>query len=124
MDCNNILIDKQDKSKIKSSYFDLILTRKGQVEDTDVMLSDSGKHDNQLENKILLDYTAGQFAFLILSRSIMISNVRSEIFLFHPFQKNFIMFRLAKGAFNLSGARRANVNVKSYEGQFVLHHDC
>ena len=59
IDGNDILIKKQE-GKSKSSQLEFTLTIKDKVEETDVMSFKFSKQNDQLENKTLLDYTAGQ----------------------------------------------------------------
>ena len=56
---NNVLIKRQGNGR-KTSKFELTLIEKDKVEGTDVM---SFKFSKQKEDKTLLDYSAGQFAF-------------------------------------------------------------
>jgi hypothetical protein len=65
VDGESILIKKQDASKGKSSQLELTLIKKVKVEGTDVMSFKFSKQYDQLENKIVFDYTAGQLHSLI-----------------------------------------------------------
>jgi ferredoxin-NADP reductase/nitrite reductase/ring-hydroxylating ferredoxin subunit len=127
VDGNNILIKKEGKSK--SNQHELTLTKKDRVEGTDVMSFKFNKQNDRLENKILFDYTAGQFAFFDIGevyndpkgpiRHFTISSSPTE---------NFIMFstRIRDSPYKkrLSTLREgAKVKVRGPEGQFVLHQD-
>ena len=129
VDGNNILIKKQSKSK--SPQIELTLIEKDKVEGTDVMSFKFDKYnDDQIENKkLLLDYTAGQFAFFDIGevyndpkgpiRHFTISSSPSE---------NFIMFstRIRDSPYKkrLSTLEKGTkVKVRGPEGQFVLHQD-
>lgn len=120
----SVLIKKQGKSK--SSQLELTLIEKDVVEGTDVM---SFKFSNQKEDKPLLDYIAGQFAFFDVGevyndpkgpiRHFTISSSPTE---------NFIMFstRIRDSPYKkrLSTLEEgAKVKVRGPEGQFVLHQD-
>jgi ferredoxin-NADP reductase/nitrite reductase/ring-hydroxylating ferredoxin subunit len=125
VDDNNILINKQ--SKTKSPVIDLTLIEKDKVEGTDVM---SFKFDKSDENKSsLLDYTAGQFAFFDIGevyndpkgpiRHFTISSSPTE---------NFIMFttRIRDSPYKkrlLNLEKGVKVKIRGPEGQFVLHQD-
>ena len=125
VDGNNILIKKEGKSK--SNQHELTLIKKDKVEGTDVMSFKFNKQNDRLENKILFDYTAGQFAFFDIGevyndpkgpiRHFTISSSPTE---------NFIMFstRIRDSPYKkrLSTLQeRAKVKVRGPEGQFVLH---
>ena len=57
---------------------------KDKVEDTDVISFKFNKHDDYyVENKTLLDYTAGQFAFFDIGEVYHDPKVRLGILLFH-----------------------------------------
>src|SRR5215216_2921004 len=127
VDGNNILIKKEGKSK--SNQLELTLTKKDKVEGTDVMSFKFNKQNDRLENKILFDYTAGQFAFFDIGevyndpkgpiRHFTISSSPTE---------NFIMFstRIRDSPYKkrLSTLQEgAKVKVRGPEGQFVLHQD-
>jgi glycine betaine catabolism B len=127
VDGNNILIKKEGKSK--SNQLELTLTKKDKVEGTDVMSFKFNKQNDGLENKILFDYTAGQFAFFDIGevyndpkgpiRHFTISSSPTE---------NFIMFstRIRDSPYKkrLSTLQEgAKVKVRGPEGQFVLHQD-
>ena len=129
VDGNEILIKKQDKGKSKSSQLELTLTKKDKVEDTDVMSFKFSKQNDQLENKMLLDYTAGQFAFFDIGevyndpkgpiRHFTISSSPTEDFIMFstrirdsPYKKR--LSTLEEGT---------KVKVRGPEGQFVLHQD-
>ena len=127
VDGNNILIKKAGKSK--SNQHELTLTKKDKVEGTDVMSFKFNKQNDRLENKILFDYTAGQFAFFDIGevyndpkgpiRHFTISSSPTE---------NFIMFstRIRDSPYKkrLSTLQEgAKVKVRGPEGQFVLHQD-
>src|ERR671919_407897 len=129
VDGNNILI-KRSKSK-SSSQIELVLLEKDKVEGTDVTsFKFSKQNDNQgEEDKKLLDYTAGQFAFFDIGgvyndprgpiRHFTISSSPTE---------NFIMFstRIRESPYKkrLSTLEKgAKVKVRGPEGQFVLHQD-
>ena len=129
VDGDYILIKKQDKGKSKSSQLELTLTKKDKVEGTDVISFKFGKQNDQLENKILFDYTAGQFAFFDIGevyddpkgpiRHFTISSSPTE---------NFIMFstRMRDSPYKkrLSTLEEgAKVKMRGPEGQFVLHED-
>ncbi len=130
VDGNNILIKKQDSKKSKSppNQIELTLIEKDKVEDTDVM-SFKFNNDDQTENKTLLDYTAGQFAFFDIGevyndpkgpiRHFTLSSSPTE---------NFIMFSTRirdspykKRLSNLENGTK--VKVRGPEGKFVLHQD-
>ena len=131
VDGNNILIKKQGKSK-SSSQIELTLLEKDKVEGTDVMsfkFSKQNDHKGEEEDKTLLDYTAGQFAFFDIGgvyndpkgpiRHFTISSSPTE---------NFIMFstRIRDSPYKkrLSTLENgAKVKVRGPEGQFVLHQD-
>ena len=129
VDGNDILIKKQDKGKSKSSQLELTLTKKDKVAGTDVMSFKFSKQNDQLENKMLLDYTAGQFAFFDIGevyndpkgpiRHFTISSSPTEDFIMFstrirdsPYKKR--LSTLEEGA---------KVKVRGPEGQFVLHQD-
>jgi ferredoxin-NADP reductase/nitrite reductase/ring-hydroxylating ferredoxin subunit len=127
VDGNNILIKKEGKSK--SNQLELTLTKKDKVEGTDVMSFKFNKQNDRLENKILFDYTAGQFAFFDIGevyndpkgpiRHFTISSSPTE---------NFIMFstRIRDSPYKkrLSTLQEgAKVKVRGPEGQFVLDQD-
>jgi glycine betaine catabolism B len=132
VDGNKILIKKQGKSKSKSPYqIELTLMEKDKVEDTDVMSFQFNKHDYDydLENKTLLDYTAGQFAFFDIGEVYNDSKgpIRHFTISSSP-TENFIMFstRIRDSPYKkrLSTLEKgAKVKVKGPEGQFVLHQD-
>ena len=129
VDGTNILIKKEGKSK-SSSQIELILLEKDKVEGTDVTsFKFSKQYDNQVEDKKLFDYTAGQFAFFDIGgvyndpkgpiRHFTISSSPTE---------NFIMFstRIRDSPYKkrLSTLEKgAKVKVRGPEGQFVLHQD-
>jgi ferredoxin-NADP reductase/nitrite reductase/ring-hydroxylating ferredoxin subunit len=127
VDGNNILIKKEGKSK--SNQLELTLTKKDKVEGTDVMSFKFNKQNDGLENKILFDYTAGQFAFFDIGevyndpkgpiRHFTISSSPTENFIMlstrirdSPYKKR--LSTLQEGA---------KVKVRGPEGQFVLHQD-
>src|ERR687892_2919794 len=133
VDGNNILIKRvvgEGKSK-SSSQFELTLLEKDKVEGTDVTsfkFSKQNDHQGE-EDKKLLDYTAGQFAFFDIGgvyndprgpiRHFTISSSPTE---------NFIMFstRIRDSPYKkrLSTLEKgARVKVRGPEGQFVLHED-
>ena len=132
VDGNKILIKKQGKSKSKSPYqIELTLMEKDKVEDTDVMSFQFNKHDYDydLENKTLLDYTAGQFAFFDIGEVYNDSKgpIRHFTISSSP-TENFIMFstRIRDSPYKkrLSTLEKgAKVKVRGPEGQFVLHQD-
>jgi ferredoxin-NADP reductase len=128
VDGNNILIKKQGSKESKSlQHIELTLIEKDKVEGTDVM---SFKFDKNDENKtLLLDYTAGQFAFFDIGevyndpkgpiRHFTISSSPTE---------NFIMFstRIRDSPYKkrlLTLEKGTKVKVRGPEGQFVLHQD-
>jgi ferredoxin-NADP reductase len=128
VDGNNILIKKQGSKESKSlQHIELTLIEKDKVEGTDVM---SFKFDKNDENKtLLLDYTAGQFAFFDIGevyndpkgpiRHFTISSSPTE---------NFIMFstRMRDSPYKkrlLTLEKGTKVKVRGPEGQFVLHQD-
>ena len=129
VDGNNILIKKQSKSK--SPQIELTLIEKDKVEGTDVRSFKFNKYnDDQTGNKkLLLDYTAGQFAFFDIGevyndpkgpiRHFTISSSPTE---------NVIMFstRIRDSPYKkrLSTLEKGTkVKVRGPEGQFVLHQD-
>jgi ferredoxin-NADP reductase/nitrite reductase/ring-hydroxylating ferredoxin subunit len=134
VDGNSILIKKQGSKEIKSSprQIELTLMEKDKVEGTDVMSFKFNKHNDNYdaENKtLLLDYTAGQFAFFDIGevyndpkgpiRHFTISSSPTE---------NFIMFstRIRDSPYKkrLSTLEKSTkVKVRGPEGQFVLHQD-
>ena len=133
VDGNNILIKKQDSKKSKSppNQIELTLIEKDKVEDTDVMSFKFNKYNNddQTENKTLLDYTAGQFAFFDIGevyndpkgpiRHFTLSSSPTE---------NFIMFstRIRDSPYKKRLSTLENgtkVKVRGPEGKFVLHQD-
>jgi glycine betaine catabolism B len=129
VDGDSILIKKQDTSKGKSSQLELTLIEKDKVEGTDVMSFKFSKQNDQVENKMVFDYTAGQFAFFDIGevyddpkgpiRHFTISSSPTE---------NFIMFstRIRDSPYKkrLSTLEEdAKVKVRGPEGQFVLHQD-
>ena len=133
VDRNNILIKKQDSKKSKSppNQIELTLMEKDKVEGTDVMSFRFNKYNNddQIENKTLLDYTPGQFAFFDIGevyndpkgpiRHFTISSSPTE---------NFIMFstRIRDSPYKkrlLALEKGTKVKVRGPEGQFVLHQD-
>jgi ferredoxin-NADP reductase/nitrite reductase/ring-hydroxylating ferredoxin subunit len=132
VDGNKILIKKQGKSKSKSPYqIELTLMEKDKVEDTDVMSFQFNKHDYDydLENKTLLDYTAGQFAFFDIGEVYNDSKgpIRHFTISSSP-TENFIMFstRIRDSPYKkrLSTLEKGTkVKVRGPEGQFVLHQD-
>jgi ferredoxin-NADP reductase/nitrite reductase/ring-hydroxylating ferredoxin subunit len=126
VDGNNILIRKQGKSK-SSPQIELTLLEKDKIEGTDVMSFKFGNQNDQ--DKILLDYIAGQFAFFDIGkvyndpkgpiRHFTISSSPTE---------NFIMFstRIRDSPYKkrLSTLEEGvKVKVRGPEGQFVLHQD-
>jgi len=131
VDGNNILVKKQDKSKV-SSRLELTLLEKDKVEGTDVVSFKFSKQGDQGEGKTdksPLDYTAGQFAFFDIGgvyndpkgpiRHFTISSSPTE---------NFIMFstRIRDSPYKkrLSTLEEGTkVKVRGPEGQFVLHQD-
>lgn len=133
IDGNNILIKKQVKGK-STPQIELTLMEKDKVEDTDVMSFKFKNRDDDddvydAENKTLLDYTAGQFAFFDIGevyndpkgpiRHFTISSSPTE---------NFIMFttRIRDSPYKkrlVTLERGTKVKVKGPEGQFVLHQD-
>ena len=133
VDRNNILIKKQDSKKSKSppNQIELTLMEKDKVEGTDVISFRFNKYNNddQIENKTLLDYTPGQFAFFDIGevyddpkgpiRHFTISSSPTE---------NFIMFstRIRDSPYKkrlLALEKDTKVKVRGPEGQFVLHQD-
>jgi ferredoxin-NADP reductase/nitrite reductase/ring-hydroxylating ferredoxin subunit len=125
VDGNSILIKKQGKNN-KSSQFELILIEKDKVEGTDVV---SFKLSKEKEDKSLLDFNAGQFAFFDIGevyndpkgpiRHFTISSSPTE---------NFIMFstRIRDSPYKkrLSTLEKGTkVKVRGPEGKFVLHQD-
>jgi ferredoxin-NADP reductase len=108
----------------RSSQIELTLIEKDKVEGTDVM---SFKFNNQKEDKPLLEYTAGQFAFFDIGevyndpkgpiRHFTISSSPTE---------SFIMFSTRirdspyKNRLSTLG-EGSKVKVRGPEGQFVLH---
>jgi glycine betaine catabolism B len=130
VDGNKILIKKQGKSK-SPHHIELTLMEKDKVEDTDVMSFQFNKHDYDydLENKTLLDYTAGQFAFFDIGEVYNDSKgpIRHFTISSSP-TENFIMFstRIRDSPYKkrLSTLEKgAKVKVRGPEGQFVLHQD-
>ena len=131
-DGNKILLKKQSSKKSKSPYqIELTLMEKDKVEDTDVMSFQFNKHDYDydLENKTLLDYTAGQFAFFDIGEVYNDSKgpIRHFTISSSP-TENFIMFstRIRDSPYKkrLSTLEKgAKVKVRGPEGQFVLHQD-
>jgi ferredoxin-NADP reductase/nitrite reductase/ring-hydroxylating ferredoxin subunit len=126
---NNILIKTQGKSK--SPQIELTLLEKDKTEGTDVTSFKFSKQNDQVgeEDKTLLNYTAGQFAFFDIGgvyddpkgpiRHFTISSSPTE---------NFIMFstRIRDSPYKkrLSALEEgAKVKVRGPEGQFVLHED-
>ena len=120
LDGNSVLIKKSDKNKNKSNQVELTLTKKDNVEGTDVM---SFKFNRGF------DYAAGQFAFFDIGevyndpkgpiRHFTISSSPTE---------NFIMFstRIRDSPYKkrLSTLEEgAKVKLRGPEGQFVLHQD-
>jgi glycine betaine catabolism B len=129
VDGSSILIKKPDKSKSKSTQLELTLTKKDKIEGTDVISFKFSKQNDQLQNKTLFDYTAGQFAFFDIGgvyndpkgpiRHFTISSSPTE---------NFIMFstRIRDSPYKnrlLTLEEGAKVKVRGPEGQFVLHQD-
>ena len=131
VDGNNILLKKQDSKKSKSppNQIELTLMGKDKVEGTDVMSFRFNKYNNndQIENKTLLDYTPGQFAFFDIGevyndpkgpiRHFTISSSPTE---------NFIMFstRIRDSPYKKRLAnleKGTKVKLRGPEGQFVLH---
>jgi len=127
VDGNNVLIKKRDKSK--PSQLELTLIKKDKVEGTDVMSFKFSNQNDQVQDKPLIDYTAGQFAFFDIGevyndpkgpiRHFTISSSPTE---------NFIMFstRIRDSPYKkrLSTLERgAKVKVRGPEGKFVLHED-
>jgi ferredoxin-NADP reductase/nitrite reductase/ring-hydroxylating ferredoxin subunit len=127
VDGNNILIKKQGKSK-SSPQIELTLLEKDKVDGTDVM-SFKFSNQNDQQDKMLLDYAAGQFAFFDIGgvyndpkgpiRHFTISSSPTE---------NFIMFstRIRDSPYKkrLSTLEEgAKVKVRGPEGEFVLHQD-
>ena len=125
VDGNSILIKKQGKNN-KSSQLELTLIEKDKVEGTDVV---SFKFGKEKEDKSLLDFSAGQFAFFDIGevyndpkgpiRHFTISSSPTE---------DFIMFstRIRDSPYKrrLSTLEQgAKVKVKGPEGQFVIHED-
>jgi ferredoxin-NADP reductase/nitrite reductase/ring-hydroxylating ferredoxin subunit len=126
VDGNDILIKKQSKSK--SSQIELALIEKNKVKDTDVM-SFKFNNKNDQEDKILLDYTSGQYAFFDIGgvnddlkgpiRHFTISSSPTEKFIMFstrirdsPYKKRLSTLEVGP-----------KVKVRGPEGQFVLHED-
>jgi ferredoxin-NADP reductase/nitrite reductase/ring-hydroxylating ferredoxin subunit len=129
VDNNDILIKKQDRNRSKSNQLELTLTKKDKVGGTDVMSFKFSKQNDQLADKTLFDYDAGQFAFFDIGevyndpkgpiRHFTISSSPTE---------NFIMFstRIRDSPYKkrlLTLEEGAKVKVRGPEGQFVLHQD-
>jgi glycine betaine catabolism B len=130
VDGNSILIKAQGKRK--SPQIELTLLEKDKIESTDVTSFKFSKQNDQgegAEDKTLLNYTAGQFAFFDIGgvyddpkgpiRHFTISSSPTE---------NFIMFstRIRDSPYKkrLSTLEEdAKVKVRGPEGQFVLHED-
>ncbi|HEX6282707.1 MAG TPA: Rieske 2Fe-2S domain-containing protein [Nitrososphaera sp.] len=130
VDGNSILIKAQGKRK--SPQIELTLLEKDKIESTDVTSFKFSKQNDQgegAEDKTLLNYTAGQFAFFDIGgvyddpkgpiRHFTISSSPTE---------NFIMFstRIRDSPYKkrLSTLEEdAKVKVRGPEGQFVLHQD-
>ncbi|MGA9935115.1 MAG: Rieske 2Fe-2S domain-containing protein [Nitrososphaeraceae archaeon] len=124
VDGNSILIKKQGKNK--SSQLELTLIETYKTEGIDVV---SFKFGKEREDKSLLDFSAGQFAFFDIGevyndpkgpiRHFTISSSPTE---------DFIMFstRIRNSPYKrrLSTLEQgAKVKVRGPEGQFVLHED-
>src|ERR671922_2277893 len=131
VDGNNILIKTQGKRKSPPPQIELTLLEKDKLEGTDVTSFKFSKQNGQggAEDKTLLNYTAGQFAFFDIGgvyndpkgpiRHFTISSSPTE---------NFIMFstRIRDSPYKkrLSTLEQgAKVKVRGPEGQFVLHQD-
>jgi ferredoxin-NADP reductase/nitrite reductase/ring-hydroxylating ferredoxin subunit len=127
VDGSNVLIKKRGKSK--QSQLELTLIEKDKVEGTDVMSFKFSNQNDQIQDKPLIDYTAGQFAFFELdevfndpkgsTRHFTISSSPTE---------NFIMFstRIRDSPYKkrLSTIEKgAKVKVRGPEGKFVLPED-
>jgi glycine betaine catabolism B len=127
---NNILIKTQVKRK-SPPQIELTLLEKDKIEGTDVTSFKFSKQNDEggAEDKTLLNYTAGQFAFFDIGgvyndpkgpiRHFTISSSPTE---------NFIMFstRIRDSPYKkrLSTLEEgARVKVRGPEGQFVLHQD-
>jgi glycine betaine catabolism B len=128
VDGNKILVRKKRKDK-SSSQIELALIEKNKVEDTDVMSFKFNNRNDRQQNTILLDYTAGQFAFFDIGgvlndpkgpiRHFTISSSPTENFIMlstrirdSPYKKR--LSTLEAGT---------KVRIRGPEGQFVLHKD-
>src|ERR1051326_9252095 len=131
VDGNNILVKKQDKSKV-SSRLELTLLEKDKVEGTDVVSFKFSKQGDQGEgktDKTLLDYTAGQYAFFDIGgvyndskgpiRHFTISSSPTEDFVMittrirdTPYKKRLSLLE-----------EDTIVKVRGPQGKFVLHED-
>src|SRR5215211_5598838 len=115
--------------QVKVDGSSILIKKKDKIEGTDVISFKFSKQNDQLQNKTLFDYTAGQFAFFDIGgvyndpkgpiRHFTISSSPTE---------NFIMFstRIRDSAYKkrLSTLEEgAMVKVRGPEGQFVLHQD-
>ena len=126
---NNILI--KTRGKRKSPQIELTLSEKDKIEGTDVTSFKFSKQKDEgaAEDKMPLNYTAGQFAFFDIGgvyndpkgpiRHFTISSSPTE---------NFIMFstRMRDSPYKkrlLTLEEGARVKVRGPEGQFVLHQD-
>jgi glycine betaine catabolism B len=128
VDGSNILVRKKGKDK-SPSQIELALTEKNKVEDTDVMSFKFNNRNDLEQEKILLNYTSGQFAFFDIGgvfndpkgpiRHFTISSSPTENFIMlstrirdSPYKKR--LSTLETGT---------KVKVRGPEGQFVLHDD-
>jgi glycine betaine catabolism B len=128
VDGNNILVRKKGKDT-SSSQIELALIEKNKVEDTDVMSFKFNNRNDQEQDKILLDYISGQFAFFDIGgvyndpkgpiRHFTISSSPTENFIMlstrirdSPYKKRLSTLEIG-----------TTVKVRGPEGQFILHED-
>jgi glycine betaine catabolism B len=128
VDGSNILVRKKGKDE-SSPQIELALIEKNKIEDTDVMSFKFNNRNGQEQDKILLNYTSGQFAFFDIGgvfndpkgpiRHFTISSSPTENFIMlstrirdSPYKKR--LSTLETGT---------KVKIRGPEGQFVLHDD-
>jgi glycine betaine catabolism B len=125
---NKILVRKKGKGK-SSSQTELELIGKNKVEDTDVMSFKFKNRNDQEQNTILLDYTAGQFAFFDIAgvyndpkgpiRHFTISSSPTENYIMFSTRIRDSPYKKRLSVLDIG----TKVKVRGPKGQFVLHED-
>jgi glycine betaine catabolism B len=128
VDGNNILVRKKGKDK-SSFQIELALIEKNKVEDTDVMSFKFNNRNDQEQDKILLDYISGQFAFFDIGgvyndpkgpiRHFTISSSPTENFIMLSTRIRDSSYKKRLSTLEIGTA----VKVRGPEGQFILHKD-